>query len=399
MNISAQALAYHKLAPQGKLAIAPSKPLNNLSQLALAYTPGVGAPCQEIAKDPTKVYDYTGIGNLVAVITNGTAVLGYKNIGPAAAKPVMEGKSMLFKKLANIDAFDIEIQEEDPDRLVAIIQAIAPTFGGINLEDIRAPDCFYVEKKLKQLLNIPVVHDDQHCTAIVVAAALENALLIAKKRIENLRVVVHGAGASAIASASLLCEIGVQKNNLIMLDSQGVIRKDRLHLPPSKAPFATEAPIHTLEEAIENSDFFLGLSVGNVLTPSHLLRMAKDPIVFALANPNPEISYEKARNTRSDIIIGTGLSDYPNQINNVLAFPYLFRGLLDARATLNNPIKIAAAKAIASIVHLPNPKPKSPPFGPEYFIPTPLDERLLTHVASSVKHAALATKPAKSDAL
>lgn len=402
MMSKTKALQYHAQAPAGKLGIKATKPLRDFNDLTLAYTPGVAAPCQEIAHNAANAYTYTNKGNLVAIITNGTAVLGLGDIGPRAAKPVMEGKAILMKQLAGLDAFDLEIEEKDPERLVDIIRALAPTFGGINLEDIQSPACFFVEKALQDSLDIPVMHDDQHSTAIVIAAALKNALLLNHKKLADLKVVIHGAGASAIASAALLHTMGLPKSQLIMLDSQGVICMDRPNLPRHKRAFATEQKLSTLTEAIKGADFFLGLSVADVLTPSHLQSMAQDPIVFALANPSPEIAPALAHATRKDLLLGTGRSDHPNQVNNLLAFPFLFRGAMDVQATrINDAMKLAAVDALAQVVHLASKVERSsqPTFSKHYFIPSPLDKRLLTQVAPIVAQAAIksgvARKPIK----
>ena len=386
------ALHYHAQPTPGKLEIAITKPLVDQKDLNLAYTPGIGAPCLAISKNPEDVYRYTAKGNLVAIISNGTAVLGLGDIGPEASKPVMEGKAVLMKKLAGVDAFDLEIDEKNIERLTAIIKAISPTFGAINLEDIKAPGCFELEKNLADSLSIPVMHDDQHITAIVVAAALKNACRLVKKELKELRVVINGAGAGAIASANLLETIGVKRSNMVMFDSKGVIHKNRASLPPHKLAFATDRPVTSLAEALKDADFFLGLSVADVLKPAHLRSMASDPIVFALANPVPEIDPATAWATRSDLILGTGRSDYPNQVNNVLGFPFIFRGLLDVRASqLNDAIKLAAIDAIANIVYNPTQKftEESLALAKKNLVPHALDPRLLTSVAPAVAKAAI----------
>ncbi len=402
-NLAQQALDYHTQKPTGKIAIVPTKPLQTQEDLSLAYSPGVAVPCKAIAEDPTKVYEYTGKKNLVGVISNGTAVLGLGNIGPAAAKPVMEGKAILFKKFAGIDAFDLELDAEDPDTFIQTVKALAPTFGGINLEDIKAPSCFFIEQRLKELLPIPIMHDDQHGTAIISGAALLNALTIAQKNITDIKVVINGAGASAIACAKLYLSLGVQKKNMVMCDSQGVIRNDRRNLTTIKQPFATDQAGHTLLEAINQADVFLGLSKGNILTPLHLQKMNHCPIVFALANPDPEIDYQLALDTRKDVIMATGRSDYPNQVNNVLGFPYIFRGALDVKATtINEAMKLAAVKALAQLAKEPVPEKikkiyqiPSLSFGKHYIIPKPMDQRLITTISMAVAKAAMDTQVAK----
>lgn len=392
-----KALAYHARYPKGKLSIRPTKPLNNSQDLALAYTPGVAAACHAIAQDKQNVYEYTSKGNLVGIVTNGSAVLGLGNLGPLAAKPVIEGKAVLMKKLAGIDAFDIELDEADPQALIKVITTLSPTFGGILLEDIKAPMCFTVEQALTKTLAIPCFHDDQHGTAIVIAAALKNALKLAQKPFATLRTVIHGAGAGAIATAKLLHTIGIPKSHIMMFDSKGIIHHNRANLSPEKRLFATTHPHTDLAAALKDTDCFIGLSVGNVLKPAHLLQMAPKPIVFALANPTPEIDYQLAKATRKDIIISTGRSDYPNQVNNLTGFPYIFRGLLDVQAThFNDTIKLAAVDAIASLVHTPayNGNDRLL-FGADYFTPDPLDKRLLTSVAPAVARAAMQTHSAQ----
>jgi len=391
------ALHYHQQAPAGKLSVQPTKPLQSSKDLALAYSPGVAEPCRAIAEDRKKVFDYTAKGNLVAVISNGTAVLGLGNIGPEAAKPVMEGKAILLKKLAGIDAFDIELDATDPMTVIEIVKALAPTFGGINLEDIKAPECFQIEEQLKDQLSMPVMHDDQHGTAIISSAALLNALAIANKDIARIQLVVNGAGAGAIACTQLYLALGVKKENIIMCDSKGVVHKDRTDINAYKQFFATDRPLRTLAEALQGADVFLGLSAANLVTPTHLKSMASNPIVFALANPNPEIAYDVAMATRDDLIMATGRSDYPNQVNNVLGFPYIFRGALDVRATaINEPMKLAAVKAIAALAKEPVPTAvkvaydnKSLAFGKDYLLPKPMDRRLITVVSTAVAQAAM----------
>ena len=392
------ALKYHSEGKAGKIEVIPTKPYSTQHDLSLAYTPGVAEPCLEIEKDPDKAYEYTAKGNLVAFISNGTAVLGLGDIGALAGKPVMEGKGLLFKIFAGIDVFDIEINEKDPDKFIEAVKAISPTFGGINLEDIKAPECFEIETRLKEELDIPVMHDDQHGTAIISGAGLLNALEIQGKKIEEARLVVNGAGAAAISCTKLYMGLGIKRENIVMVDSKGVIRSDRPNLPPSKQQFATDrTDIHTLEEAMRGADIFLGLSVADVLTTEMVQSMNERPIVFALANPNPEISYDKAMASRDDLIFATGRSDYPNQINNVLGFPYIFRGALDVRATtINEEMKRAATYAIAQLTKEPVPDVvnsayglKRISFGPEYIIPKALDPRLLTAVAPAVARAAM----------
>lgn len=395
-NLEQAALNYHRYPHPGKIEVVPTKPYDTPEDLSLAYSPGVAYPCLKIKDDADTIYDYTNKGNLVAVISNGTAVLGLGNIGAKASKPVMEGKALLFKIFAGLDAFDIEIDEENPEEFIKTVARLAPTFGGINLEDIKAPECFEIEHQLRDKLDIPVMHDDQHGTAIISSAALLNALKIQDKDIEKVRLVVNGAGAAAIACTRLYCELGVRHENVVMCDSKGVIRKDRDNLTGSKAEFATSRDIHTLAEAMRDADVFLGLSVADVVTPDMVKSMAERPIVFALANPAPEIAYEKAIASRPDIVFATGRSDYPNQINNVLGFPYIFRGALDCRATtINEAMKVAAAKAIAELAQLPVPDNiktaygvKDLSFGRDYILPKPFDHRLLTVVAPAVIKAA-----------
>lgn len=392
-----EALDYHSSGRPGKIEVIPSKPTSSQRDLALAYSPGVAVPCLEIEKNPESVYKYTAKGNLVAVISNGTAVLGLGNIGPEASKPVMEGKGLLFKIFADIDVFDIEIDQTNVEDFVKTVKAISPTFGGINLEDIKAPECFEIEKRLKEELRIPVMHDDQHGTAIISAAALINALEIAGKKIGDVNIVVNGAGASAISCTSLFVTLGAKLENIVMLDSTGVIRHDRENLDLHKIRFATRRDLHTLEEAMMNADVFIGLSKGNILNADHLRSMADEPVVFAMANPDPEITYEDAINARPDVIMATGRSDYPNQVNNVIGFPFIFRGALDVRATqINEAMKLAAVHAIAELTKQPVPEMvnlaynvKNITFGKDYIIPKPLDPRLIHTVAPAVAKAAI----------
>ena len=392
------ALHYHKQGKPGKIEVVPTKPHSTQTDLSLAYSPGVAEPCLEIEKNPQDAYRYTAKGNLVAVISNGTAVLGLGDIGALAGKPVMEGKGLLFKIYSGIDVFDIEVNEKDPEKFIQAVKAIAPTFGGINLEDIKAPECFEIERRLKEELDIPVMHDDQHGTAIISSAGLLNALEVAGKKIEDVRIVVNGAGASAVSCTKLYVSLGARLENIVMLDSKGVISKDRTDLNEQKRYFATSrTDIHTLEEAIKGADVFLGLSRGNVLSKDMVRSMAPSPIVFALANPVPEISYEDAMDSRPDVLMATGRSDYPNQINNVIGFPYIFRGALDTGATaINEEMKLAAVRAIAGIAKQPVPDVVNEAyhvnnltFGPSYFIPKPVDPRLITEVSMAVAKAAM----------
>ncbi len=393
------ALHYHEDAPAGKLAIRATKPMDSPEDLSLAYSPGVAVPCKAIAEDRQQVFRYTARGNLVGVISDGSAVLGLGNIGPEAAKPVMEGKAVLFKKLADLDAFDLELDASDPESIIQIVRALEPTFGGINLEDIKAPACFQIEEALRAQLRIPVMHDDQHGTAIIASAALLNALELVEKDIAQVQAVVNGAGAGAIACTKLLLSLGMRRENLVMCDSKGVLRADREGLNAYKAPFVTERPLTTMVEALEGADVFLGLSVANALQPAHLHTMAADPIVFALANPEPEIEYDVAMATRRDVVMATGQSNYPNQVNNVLGFPYVFRGAMDVRATtINEAMKMAAVHAIASLAKEPVPEDiqhaygnPSMAFGREYLLPKPMDERLMTVVSVAVARAAMAS--------
>lgn len=392
------ALLYHSQGKPGKIEVVPTKPYQTQRDLSLAYSPGVAEPCLEIQKQPETAYDYTAKGNLVAVISNGTAVLGLGNIGAMSGKPVMEGKGLLFKIYAGIDVFDIEVNEKDPDKFIEAVKAIAPTFGGINLEDIKAPECFKIEQQLKEELDIPVMHDDQHGTAIISSAGLLNALEVAGKKIEDVKIVVNGAGASAVSCTKLYVSLGARLENIVMVDSKGVISKERTDLNEQKKFFATDrTDIHTLAEAIKGADVFLGLSKGNVLSQDMVRSMADHPIVFALANPTPEISYEDAMASRPDVLMATGRSDYPNQINNVIGFPYIFRGALDTRATaINEEMKLAAVRAIAGLAKKAVPDVVNEAyhvnnlsFGPEYFIPKPVDPRLITEVSMAVAKAAM----------
>ena len=392
-----EALRYHAEGKPGKIEVIPTKPHSTQTDLSLAYSPGVAEPCLEIEKNPLDAYEYTAKGNLVAVISNGTAVLGLGDIGPLAGKPVMEGKGLLFKIFAGIDVFDIEVNEKDPEKFIQTVKAISPTFGGINLEDIKAPECFEIETRLKNELDIPVMHDDQHGTAIISGAGLINALEIAGKKIEDVKIVVNGAGAASISCTKLYVMLGARKENIVMCDSKGVISTSRPDLNAAKREFATDRPIKTLQEAVVGADVFLGLSVANVLTKEMVRSMNADPIVFALANPNPEISYADAMASRDDIIFATGRSDYPNQINNVLGFPYIFRGALDTNAkAINEEMKRAAVYAIADLAKEPVPdvvnaayKLKRTTFGRDYILPKALDPRLLTRVSCAVAKAAI----------
>src|SRR5665213_1097184 len=391
------ALEYHEKGRPGKIEVIPTKETKTQRDLALAYSPGVAEPCLEIQANPEDVYKYTAKGNLVAVISNGTAVLGLGNIGALASKPVMEGKGLLFKIFADIDVFDIEVDATDVDEFVKTVKAIAPTFGGINLEDIKAPECFEIERRLKEELQIPVMHDDQHGTAIISAAALINACEVAKKDISKVKIVVSGAGASAVSCTKLYLKLGAKIENIVMLDSKGVIRKDSKNLDESKKMFATDRDISTLKEAMKDADVFIGLSKGNIVSKEMAKSMAKNPIIFALANPDPEITYDDATEARPDAIIATGRSDYPNQVNNVLGFPFIFRGALDVRAKgINEEMKLAAVYAIAGLAKQPVPdivnlayNKKNMCFGKDYIIPKPLDPRLITTVAPAVAKAAM----------
>ena len=392
------ALHYHQSGRPGKIEVKPTKPYQTQTDLSLAYSPGVAFPCLEIQQNPDDVYKYTDKGNLVAVISNGTAVLGLGDIGAMSGKPVMEGKGLLFKIYGGIDVFDIEVAEKDPEKFCETVEKIAPTFGGINLEDIKAPECFYIEERLKRTLDIPVMHDDQHGTAIISAAGLKNALEVAGKDIDKVKIVVNGAGAAAISCTKLYVALGAKVENIIMLDSKGVITADRPNLTEQKKMFATtRTDVHTLEEAINGADVFVGLSKGNVLSQAMIRSMAENPIVFALANPVPEISYEDAMASRPDVLMSTGRSDYPNQINNVIGFPYIFRGALDVHAkAINEEMKMAAVHAIADLAKQPVPDIVNEvyhvndlAFGPKYFIPKPVDPRLITEVSAAVAKAAI----------
>ena len=391
-------MAYHAMGKPGKIEVVPTKPYHTQTDLSLAYSPGVAEPCLEIQKNPNDAYKYTSKGNLVAVISNGTAVLGLGDIGALSGKPVMEGKGLLFKIYGGIDVFDIEVNEKDPEKFIQAVKAIAPTFGGINLEDIKAPECFEIERRLKEELDIPVMHDDQHGTAIISSAGLLNALEVAGKRIEDVRIVVNGAGAAAISCTKLYIALGARRENILMLDSKGVITDERPNLTQEKKEFATSRhDIHTLEEAVKGADVFLGLSKGGVLSQEMVRSMADMPIVFALANPDPEITYEEAMSARPDVLMSTGRSDYPNQINNVIGFPYIFRGALDTAATaINEEMKLAAVRAIADLAKKPVPDVVSEvynvgnfTFGKDYFIPKPVDPRLITEVSMAVAKAAM----------
>jgi malate dehydrogenase (oxaloacetate-decarboxylating)(NADP+) len=398
------ALEYHASAPAGKISVTPTKPCYTQRDLSLAYTPGVAVPCLEIHRDPSLVYRYTAKGNLVGVVTNGTAVLGLGNIGPAAGKPVMEGKGVLFKRFADIDVFDIELDSEDPKEIIRACQLLEPTFGGINLEDIKAPDCFIIEEELRRTMKIPVFHDDQHGTAIISGAALLNALLLVEKRIEDVKVVFNGAGASSISCAGHAIQLGVRREHVVMCDSHGPIYEGRtVGMNEYKARFASKTDARTLEEALRGADVFFGLSVAGSVTPAMILGMAERPIIFALANPDPEIPYDLAKKTRPDAIVATGRSDFPNQVNNVLGFPFIFRGALDVRATkINDEMKLAATKALAELAREDVPDSVSRTyglerleFGPEYIIPKPFDNRVLIREASAVAKAAMETGVAR----
>jgi malate dehydrogenase (oxaloacetate-decarboxylating)(NADP+) len=405
-QLRAAALEYHQIPRPGKIEVVPTKSVLNQRDLALAYSPGVAAPCEEIVKDPATAYKYTSRGNLVAVISNGTAVLGLGNIGPLASKPVMEGKGVLFKKFAGIDVFDIEVAENDPDKLIDIIAALEPTFGGVNLEDIKAPECFYIERKLRERMKIPVFHDDQHGTAIIVGAAILNGLKVVGKDLNNCKLVVSGAGAAALACLDLIVDLGFPIENIFVTDLAGVVYKGRAELmDPDKERFAQDTPHRSLAEVIPGADIFLGLSAGGVLKPAMVAAMAPNPLILALANPNPEILPEDAKAVRDDVIIATGRSDYPNQVNNVLCFPYIFRGALDCGATtITREMEIAVVHAIADLAHAEQSDVVATTygisnlsFGPEYLIPMPFDPRLLTHIAPAVAKAAMdggvATRP------
>ena len=399
------ALEYHENGRPGKIEVKPTKPYTTQTDLSLAYSPGVAYPCLAIQENPDDVYKYTDKGNLVAVISNGTAVLGLGDIGAMSGKPVMEGKGLLFKIYGGIDVFDIEVAEKDPEKFCEAVEKIAPTFGGINLEDIKAPECFYIEERLKKTLDIPVMHDDQHGTAIISAAGLKNALEVAGKNIADVKIVVNGAGAAAISCTKLYVALGAKVENIVMLDSKGVITSDREKLTPQKKLFATDRrDVHTLEEAVRGADVFVGLSKGNVLSQDMIRSMAPSPIVFALANPVPEISYEDAMASRPDVLMSTGRSDYPNQINNVIGFPYIFRGALDVHARgINEEMKLAAVHAIADLAKQPVPDVVNEvyhvndlTFGPSYFIPKPVDPRLITEVSAAVAKAAMESGVART---
>ncbi|TRZ98690.1 MAG: NADP-dependent malic enzyme [Rhodocyclaceae bacterium] len=404
-RIRAEALEYHRYPKPGKIAVTPTKALTSQTDLSLAYSPGVAAACDEIVRDPSTAALYTSRANLVAVVSNGTAVLGLGNIGPLAGKPVMEGKGVLFKKFAGVDVFDIEIAENDPDKLVDIIASLEPTFGGINLEDIKAPECFYVESKLRERMKIPVFHDDQHGTAIIASAAVLNGMRVVNKDVAKVKLVCSGAGAAAIACLDLLVSLGLDPKNVLAVDSKGVIHSGREGLDPSKARYAQVTDARSLADAIVGADIFLGLSAAGVLKPEMVKAMARDPLILAMANPDPEIRPEEAKAVRPDAIIGTGRSDYPNQVNNVLCFPYMFRGALDVGATtINEPMKLAAVRAIAELAHAEQSEvvtaaygTEDLSFGPEYLIPKPFDPRLIIKVAPAVAQAAMdsgvATRP------
>lgn len=400
-----EALNYHEHGRKGKIEVISTKPCKTQKDLSLAYTPGVAEPCRQIEKNPDLAYQYTSKGNLVAVISNGTAVLGLGDIGPLAGKPVMEGKGILFKRFADIDVFDIEVKEKDPEQLVKIISSLEPTFGGINLEDIKSPECFYVEEKLKKIMNIPVFHDDQHGTAIISGAALINAAKIQGKPLSELKIAFSGAGAAAISCATHYIRLGVKPSNLLMVDSKGVIYKGRKDgMNSYKEPFAVETTKRTLMDAMEGADLFAGLSTGGLVSKEMVKAMADKPVIFAMANPDPEISYEDATSVRKDLIMATGRSDYPNQVNNVLGFPFIFRGALDVRAsTINEEMKTAATYALAKLTQTGDIPQlvldayglKSLSFGPEYIIPKPMDPRVLVEVSMAVANAAIDTGVAR----
>jgi malate dehydrogenase (oxaloacetate-decarboxylating)(NADP+) len=404
-DMKERALAYHETdGKPGKIEVVATKPCATADQLSLAYSPGVAFPVLEIAENPENAYRYTGKGNLVAVISNGTAILGLGDLGALASKPVMEGKGVLFKRFADIDVFDIELDTKDPKKIIDIVRALQPTFGGVNLEDIGAPDCFEIEQTLIKQCSIPIFHDDQHGTAIICTAGMLNACEVSGRKPENLKVVFNGAGAAGISCAKMFIEAGVRKENILMCDSKGVISKDREKLSPEKSLFATGRPERTLAEAVKGADAFIGLSVRDVLTPQMLLSMNNQPVVFAMANPNPEITYPLAVATRKDVIMGTGRSDYPNQVNNVLGFPFIFRGALDVRASrISEGMKMAAAKALAALAKEPVPDEvrkaygRDFTFGPEYIVPKPFDPRVIEWEAVAVAKAAcregLAAKP------
>ena len=394
----AAALEYHRSPTRGKISVTPTKSLTNQRDLALAYSPGVAAACDAIVADPGDAREYTSRGNLVAVVTNGTAVLGLGNIGPLASKPVMEGKGCLFKKFANIDVFDIELAENDPDKLIDIIAALEPTLGGVNLEDIKAPECFYIEKKLRERMKIPVFHDDQHGTAIISSAGLLNGLKVVGKKIDEVKLVCSGAGAAAIACLDLMVSLGLKRENVYVCDSKGVIWEGRDEkMEPNKARYAQNTEFRTLADAVAGADVFLGVSTAGVLKPAMVASMADKPLIFALANPTPEILPEEAKAVRPDCVIATGRSDYPNQVNNVLCFPFIFRGALDVGATcINDPMKMACVNALSELA-ISGDADAGLQFGPDYIIPHPFDRRLLPKVASAVAQAAMdssvATRP------
>ena len=399
-----RALQYHRSAPAGKIAIIPTKACKNAQELSLAYTPGVAFPCLEIQKDPSQAYSYTGKGNLVAVISNGTAVLGLGNIGPLAGKPVMEGKALLFKRLADIDAFDLEIQERDPTKLAEIIVALAPTFGGINLEDIKAPECFSVEQEVQKKVDVPVFHDDQHGSAVIVAAALINALELVQKKLGAVTIVFSGAGAAAFATSQFLCELGARREKIFMFDRKGLITAENAE--GYKKIVAQNCPKISLAEALQDADVFIGMSVGNILTADMIIKMSRNPIIFALANPFPEMTYPDAHEARPDAIVATGRSDFPNQVNNVLGFPFIFRGALDVRASvINLQMKKAAAESLAKLAQAKVPEEVERKygwkfvFGAEYILPKPLDPRVLWEVAPAVAKAAMDSGAARKPIL
>ncbi len=396
-----EALAYHSRGRKGKVEVIPIKPCRTQKHLSMAYSPGVAQPCLEIAKDPAKSFEYTSRGNLVAVVSNGSAVLGLGNIGAAAGKPVMEGKGVLFKAFADIDCYDINLDTQDPDAIIEAVKLMEPTFGGINLEDIKAPECFYIEKRLKEEMNIPVFHDDQHGTAIISGAGIINALEISGKKIEDLKIVVSGAGASAISCTQFYLSMGAQKENVFMFDSKGLLHKGRPDLSQEKALFAQDKDYGSLADCIKGADMFLGLSTKNIVSKDMVKSMAKDPIIFACANPDPEIPYPDAKEARPECIMGTGRSDFPNQINNVLGFPFIFRGALDTRASsINEEMKLAAATSLAALAKEPVPEEinaiygRTLKFGPDYVIPSPFDSRVLEWEAAAVAEAAMRTKVA-----
>ena len=396
-------LRYHEEGKPGKIEVVPTKPVSSQYDLALAYSPGVAEPCRAIAADPDASYRYTAKGNLVAVVTNGSAVLGLGNIGARAAKPVMEGKGVLFKRFAGIDVFDLEVDCDDPETFIGIVRSLEPTFGGINLEDIKSPECFAIEEELRRRCSIPVMHDDQHGTAIISGAGLMNGLTLQKKRIEDAQIVMLGAGAAALACARFYLLLGARRENIVVVDKDGVVRKGDVEANDVRAPFATDRAVRTLGEALAGADVLVGLSVGGIVRPEHLARMAPNPIVFALANPDPEIDYESAVASRPDAIVATGRSDWPNQVNNVLGFPFIFRGALDVGAReINEQMKLAAAHALADLAREPVPDAVTRAyagtelgFGRDYLIPKPLDPRLLTTVAPAVARAAMESGAAR----